>query len=95
MNSFDADMNPNDFAKWQVHFGKLTSQQRKRLMNMPPLPHPDIGNALSEWRKRKGLLQRQVALRLGIASAFLSQIENGKHPSPNLADKIFELIQTP
>lgn len=45
-------------------------------------------NKIAEIRKKKGLTQAELALRLGIDRTHLSKVENGKNTSTHLLMKI-------
>ena len=48
-----------------------------------------IGPAISRYRVRKGLAQKQLAKLCGITPTYMSQIESGKKvPSFNLVEKL-------
>jgi len=41
-------------------------------------PLPEVGRRLSAARLRRGLSQGQIAMRAGVATSYLSRVENGK-----------------
>lgn len=51
-------------------------------------------NNITQLRKKKGLTQEELALRVGITRAYLSNIENGKYnPSLDVALKISKVLE--
>jgi len=49
--------------------------------------------ALKEFRTREGCSQRQFAIKAGISSTMLSQVESGqRNPSPRTAKKIIDAL---
>lgn len=56
----------------------------------------NIGTALKEIRKSKGLRQNKSAIEIGITQTYLSQIEsNDKTPSLEVIEKIGKYYQVP
>jgi transcriptional regulator with XRE-family HTH domain len=55
----------------------------------------NIGKAIRELRKEKGLNQEELAGKAGITQAALSQIENGTRPGVETARKIGEALEVP
>lgn len=56
----------------------------------------NIGTALKELRKSKGLRQNKAALGIGITQTYMSQIEsNDKKPSLEVIEKIGNYYNTP
>lgn len=53
----------------------------------------NIGNAIKELRKEKGLSQRDLAEKAGLTQTSLSQIESGvKRPNPSTIKKITDFF---
>jgi len=53
----------------------------------------NIGNAIKELRKEKGLNQRELAAASGLTQTSLSQIESGvKRPNPGTLKKLCEFF---
>lgn len=55
----------------------------------------DLGKAVKEIRKSKGLKQDQLAKKAGITQAALSQIENGKRPGSGTLQKLSSALEIP
>jgi transcriptional regulator with XRE-family HTH domain len=54
-----------------------------------------LGEKLRELREAKGLVQRQIAAKLEVDTAFISKIENGeKHLSKTHLTKIAKILNT-
>ncbi len=51
-------------------------------MTMVDVPAPALGQILKDARRRAGVSQRQLAIRIGAAAPSISRIENG-HESPS------------
>lgn len=55
----------------------------------------NIGNAIKEIRKSKGMSQLQLAEAADITQAALSGIENGNRPNPGTLEKISHVLGVP
>lgn len=55
----------------------------------------NIGNAIKEIRKEKGLSQQQLADAAHITQAALSGIENGKIPNPGTLKRLSKVLEVP
>ena len=56
----------------------------------------NLGNAVKELRKRRGLTQGNFCEQIGITQSYLSQVENGvKEPSIDVIKKISDALGTP
>lgn len=55
----------------------------------------NIGNAIKEIRKRKGMSQLQLANAADITQAAMSGIENGKRPNPGTLEKLSKELGVP
>lgn len=55
----------------------------------------NVGKAIRELRKEKGLSQEELAAASGITQAALSQIENGKRPGSGTLNKLSKALQVP
>jgi transcriptional regulator with XRE-family HTH domain len=55
----------------------------------------NVGNAIKEIRKSKGMNQIDLANAAGITQAALSGIENGKRPGIETLKKICETLKVP
>jgi len=54
---------------------------------------PDVAQRLSAARLQRGLAQKEVARRAGIAASYLSRIENGKvHPTVGTLTRIVRAL---
>ncbi|MBC6971943.1 helix-turn-helix transcriptional regulator [Bacillus sp. Xin] len=52
-------------------------------------------NKITNLRKEKGITQEELAVKIGITRAYLSNLENGKHkPSLDVALKIAEALES-
>ncbi|MBJ8037038.1 MULTISPECIES: helix-turn-helix transcriptional regulator [Bacillus cereus group] len=52
-------------------------------------------NKITQLRKEKQIIQKDLANKVGITRAYLSNIENGKHrPSLEVALKIAEILDS-
>ncbi|MDH4419969.1 helix-turn-helix transcriptional regulator [Bacillus cereus] len=52
-------------------------------------------NNINNLRKEKGITQEDLASKVGITRAYLSNLENGKHkPSLNVALKIANILES-
>ncbi|WAI24402.1 MAG: helix-turn-helix transcriptional regulator [Bacillus paranthracis] len=50
-------------------------------------------NQITKLRKQKAITQEELAVKVGITRAYLSNLENGKHkPSLDVALKISEVL---
>ena len=56
----------------------------------------NLGNAVKELRKKRGLTQGDFCKQIGITQSYLSQVENGnKEPSVDVIKKIAVALSTP
>jgi XRE family transcriptional regulator, regulator of sulfur utilization len=55
----------------------------------------NIGRAIRELRKQKGLSQKQLSSKAKMTQAALSQIENGKRPGIDTLKKISQALSIP
>lgn len=56
----------------------------------------DLGNAVKELRKKRGLTQGNFCEKIGITQSYLSQVEKGhKEPSIDVLKKIADALGTP
>ena len=57
----------------------------------------NIGNALKELRKSKGIRQNWLANEVGISQTYLSQLENNERNNPTLEtlERIVKKLDTP
>ena len=56
----------------------------------------DLGNAVKELRKKRGLTQGNFCEQIGITQSYLSQVEKGhKEPSIDVIKKIADALGTP
>jgi transcriptional regulator with XRE-family HTH domain len=55
----------------------------------------NIGNAIKELRKQKGLSQSELASLAGTTQASLSQIESGRRPKSETLKNISESLKVP
>ncbi|MGN4715644.1 helix-turn-helix transcriptional regulator [Bacillus cereus group sp. MYBK226-2] len=52
-------------------------------------------NKITNYRKEKGITQEDLALKVGITRAYLSNLENGKYnPSLDVALRIAEILES-
>jgi transcriptional regulator with XRE-family HTH domain len=55
----------------------------------------NLGKAIKELRKEKGLSQEELAAASSITQAALSQIENGKRPGSGTLTKVSKALKVP
>jgi len=62
----------------------FVGQDESEAVETPPVrPGSLFGSKVRELRERHGLAQRQLAERLGVSPAYLSQLESGKKGRPS------------